>query len=85
MINEREFETALEALNSEIENLPDGAVKSNLEDIHGVLYGIFEDLAVENIEIVIDQHAIMRDLLISHLSREDRFYYQRKHDIDLGV
>lgn len=85
MVDERAFEGLLESLWNEIDELPEGSIKNNLEDIHGALYGIFEDVSVMDCEKIHRQHEIMTDILKELLSHEDKLYYRMRYGIDLGV
>lgn len=85
MVDIQRFEGLLEALDNEIEELPEDSVKENLADISSALYGIYEDVAIADIDKVIEENEVLRNLLTAYLSYEDKQYIRIKHDIDLGV
>lgn len=79
------FEGLIEALNNEIEDLPQGKVRENLIQISSALYGIFEDVALTDFDGATEENEILKNLLKPHLSYEDKQYIRFKYDIDLGV
>ena len=83
MVDLQGFEGLLESLNSEIETLPDGAVRSNLETIHDALYRIFEDVSLVDSDKLTEENEVLRNLLTAYLPSEDRQYIRIKYDIDL--
>lgn len=85
MIDTQRFEALLEALNNEIEELPEGSVKENLFDIHSALYSIFEDVSLVDTDKVTMDNEVLKQLLTAYLSYEDKQYIRIKHGIDLGV
>lgn len=85
MVNVQRFEGLLEALESEIEDLPDGSVKENLTDISSALYGIFENVSLEDVDKISKENEILKQLLTAYLSHEDKQYIRLRYDIDLGV
>lgn len=86
MVDVQRFEALLEALESEIEDLPDGSVKENLTDISSALYSIFEDASLEgDADKISEENEILKQLLTVYLSHEDKQYIRIRYDIDLGV
>ena len=85
MIDIQHFEALLEALDGEIETLPEGSMKENLTDISSALYGIFEDVSIVDTDKISMDNEVLKQLLSAYLSYEDKRYIRIKHDIDLGV
>lgn len=85
MVDVTQFEGLLEALSNEIDELPQGSAKENLMSIHSALYGIFEEVSMDDTETLEREHTIMKALLEDRLSHEDKVYYRIKYNIDLGV
>ena len=85
MIDTQQFEGLLEALENEIEELPSGSVKENLTDISSALYGIFEDVSLDDVDKIKEENEILKQLLTAYLSHEDKQYIRIRHDIELGV
>lgn len=85
LIDTRQFEGLLEALDNEIEELPSGSVRENLTDISSALYGIFEDVSLDDVDKIKEENEILKQIVSDRLSYEDKLYYRIKHNIDLGV
>ena len=83
MIDVQNFEGLLEALDREIEELPEGSVKENLTDIGSALYSIFEDVAFDDLDRIIEENKVFRQLLTAYLSHEDKLYIRFKYEIEL--
>ena len=83
MVDTQQFEMTLDALATQIEEVKDPAVKSNLEDINGVLYGIYEDVLCLDVEGLEQENEMIKRLLAEHLSEDDKRYYRMKYHIDI--
>lgn len=83
MIDTQRFEGLLEALDSEVEDLPSGSVKENLTDISSALYGIFEDVSLDDVDKIKEENEVLKQLLTVYLSYEDKQYIRIKYDIEL--
>lgn len=83
MVDIQRFEALLEALDKEIEELPQGSVKNNLIDIHSGLYSIFEDVSLIDFDEITEEVRTLKRLLTAYLSYEDKQYIRIKYGIDL--
>ena len=83
MIDTRQFETSLEALENEIDDLPHSATKNNLIDISNTLYGIFESLDATEAENIKKENIIMRKLLAGILTDEQKRSVKFRYRIDI--
>ena len=82
MTDTQRFEGLLEALDREIEELPDGSVKENLTDISSALYSIFEDVSLDDVDKIKEENEVLKQLLTAYLSPEDKRYIRIKYDLE---
>ena len=82
MTDIQRFEGLLEALDREIEDVPEGATKENLIDISSALYSIYEDVESVDTDKITEENEVLRQLLTAYLSHEDKQYIKIKYGIE---
>jgi hypothetical protein len=85
VVDTQRFEGLLEALDNEIEDLPEGSMKENITDISSALYSIFEDVSLDDTDKIKEENEVLKEYLADRLTYEEKQYIKIKHGIEVGL
>lgn len=83
IIDNEMFERVLDGFSSEINDIEDETLQSNLQEIFDSLYYIYERFDLDALEVAENENEVMRALLSQVLSYEQKRYVRLKYNIDV--